>query len=62
MEVLKVINLFEIKKFLFDGLRKPKNVAVSVGALSAIYAVYITFKVYLKRRKYRHIPGPPTNG
>lgn len=23
---------------------------------------YFTLVIYLKRRKYQHIPGPPTNG
>lgn len=30
-------------------------------ALLAI-VVYKTVKIYLIRRKYRHLPGPPTNG
>ena len=27
-----------------------------------IYSVYKTGKIYLIRRKYKHIPGPPTKG
>jgi hypothetical protein len=27
-----------------------------------IYAIYKTGKLYLIRRKYKHIPGPPTKG
>ena len=27
-----------------------------------LFFIYKTFDIYLKRRKYRHIPGPPTNG
>lgn len=30
-------------------------------ALLAI-VIYKTVKIYLIRRKYRHLPGPPTNG
>lgn len=63
MQVVKEINLFEIKKFLIDdGLRTTKNLAITVGTLGASYVAYITFKLYLKKRKYRHIPGPPTKG
>jgi hypothetical protein len=28
----------------------------------AIYVVYKTGKIYLIRKKYKHIPGPPTKG
>ena len=33
-----------------------------VGASVASYFTYLTLTIYLKRRKYRHIPGPGTRG
>lgn len=40
--------------------------AFYVGKLSAglitLYLFYKTGEMYLHRRKYRHIPGPPTKG
>lgn len=37
---------------------------VLLGLALALLAivVYKTVKIYLIRRKYRHLPGPPTNG
>ena len=32
-----------------------------VGAI-LLFFFYKTFDIYTKRRKYKHIPGPPTNG
>ena len=34
---------------------------VSVGAVFT-YFLYKTLNIYLKRRRYRHIPGPQSNG
>ena len=38
------------------------NVLKLVGAFAGAYFIYKTAKIYLVRRKYRHIPGPPTKG
>ena len=54
--------LNELKVHLIDELKKPKNVAIIVGGLAASYAVYSTYKIYILRRKYAHIPGPPCSG
>jgi hypothetical protein len=44
---------------------KP-NILISFGGalagLTTSYLVYRIARIYLKRRKYRHIPGPPTKG
>ena len=54
------INEFKVR--LIDELKKPKNLAIIVAGLGASYAVYSTVKIYLLRRKYAHIPGPPNSG
>ncbi len=33
-----------------------------VAYLASSYAIYKTIQIYLLRRKYRHIPGPPATG
>jgi hypothetical protein len=33
-----------------------------LGGLASSYIIYKTIRIYLIRRKYRHIPGPPTKG
>jgi hypothetical protein len=38
-----------------------KSLALLFGSFTSLFAYY-TLKIYLKRRKYRHIPGPSTNG
>jgi hypothetical protein len=38
-----------------------KSLAVLVGSCTGFFA-YWTLITYLERRKYRHIPGPPTKG
>ena len=37
---------------------------VLAGLATAVvsYFSYYTFKIYLLRQKYKHIPGPPANG
>ena len=40
------------KEFVLAGL--------ATAALS--YFSYYTLKIYLLRQKYKHIPGPPSNG
>ena len=40
------------KEFVLNGL------ATAVVS----YFSYYTFKIYLLRQKYKHIPGPPANG
>lgn len=53
----------------FEGLQKaiieystPKNALLVTLGLSTSYLLYKIFRFYLKKRKYRHIPGPPTKG
>ena len=33
-----------------------------LGGITSSYIFYKGFRIYLARRKYRHIPGPPTKG
>jgi hypothetical protein len=46
-------------------MNKPKiiiGLGGSLDGLAGTYLVYRIARIYLKRRKYRHIPGPPTKG
>ena len=54
--------LNDLKVHLIDELKKPKNIAFICLGLSASYALYSTYKIYILRRKYAHIPGPPCSG
>ena len=38
-----------------------KSIVLFLGSCTSLFAYY-TLKMYLKRRKYRHIPGAPTPG
>jgi hypothetical protein len=38
------------------------NLFKIVLVFSFAYSIYKTIQIYLLRRKYRHIPGPPANG
>ena len=53
----------------FDDLQKaiidystPNNILLVTFGISASYLLYKIVRFYLKRRKYRNIPGPPANG
>jgi hypothetical protein len=39
---------------------KKLNLAIA-GSVIGLFC-YKTFKIYLARKKFRHIPGPPTHG
>jgi hypothetical protein len=49
------------KESVVSRLNVSNVVKVSVGLVGS-YVVFKTIKIYLTRRKYRHIPGPGTNG
>jgi hypothetical protein len=34
----------------------------SLITISTCYFAYYTYKIYKLREKYKHLPGPPTNG
>ena len=40
----------------------PNNILLATFGISASYLLYKLVRLYLKRRKYRNIPGPPANG
>ena len=52
----------ELKHLLDEALSKPKNVVFTAGGLGAALIAYVTLRTYLNRRRYAHIPGPPTKG
>ena len=60
----KLITFLNFPKY--DDLRsikiRPIDVLKVTGGLAAGYFFYKTFSIYLERRKYRHIPGPATQG
>ena len=41
---------------------EPILVIKLLAGVTLSYGFYKTFELYLTRRKYRHIPGPPTSG
>lgn len=61
MDVLKV-ELNELKRMATAVISSPKNIALGLCGLGASCFVYLTVKLYLERRKFRNIPGPPANG
>ena len=38
-----------------------KSLVILIGSCTSLFS-YWTLITYLNRRKYRHIPGPPTKG
>ena len=60
----KVLTFLNIPKY--EDIRSIKIRTIDVlkvtGGLAAGYFFYKTFSIYLERRKYRHIPGPATQG
>lgn len=46
---------------MLDSLTAKNALFLSIG-LTSTYLLYKTVRLYLKKRKYRHIPGPPTEG
>lgn len=52
--------LIQLKRLILEEAKKPKNIAIILGGLGASYFAYFTVDLYLKRKKYQHIPGPPT--
>ena len=43
-------------------MRLGKKIFGFFASLSLGFFAYKTIKIYLVRRKYRHVPGPKTNG
>lgn len=61
MSVSKFLDSTDAKEIALN-LTRPKNLAILTAGLSLSYVAYRTVITYLNRRKYRHIPGPPTKG
>lgn len=55
------LELKDVQKVTFE-LAKPKNLAIVAAGCGLTYIGYQTLVIYLRRRKYRHIPGPSTKG
>lgn len=45
-----------------DVMSTTKNILFLALGLGVSYIAYSIFQFYLKKKKYHHIPGPPTNG
>ena len=54
-------SLDDLQKAIID-YSTPNNIVLATFGLSASYLLYKLLGFYLKRRKYRNIPGPPANG
>lgn len=61
MDVLK-LEMHYVKSIVLSCFKKPKNLVITISSLGASAFLYATFKLYFKKRRYRHIPGPPTLG
>lgn len=65
MDSIAKLNLNDLKGFmtqLRDVKITPKNTLKCVTAIGITFWLYKSYKIYLKRRKLKHIPGPPANG
>jgi hypothetical protein len=52
----------EFKQILDFFCKNKLHVTKVASSLLAGCVFYKTMLIYIKRRKYVHIPGPPTNG
>lgn len=60
---MQVINLIRELKFSMHEICKKLRLITIVGSSTLIGCLsFMTFKIYLNHRKYRHIPGPPNQG
>ena len=57
----KLPNLNLIKSINISSDNVLNAIKIAAG-LATLYVVYKAGKIYIIRRKYRHIPGPPTKG
>ena len=50
-------------KLSHHSIMLTKSISIAaLGGLFLTYLSFITIKQLIRRRKYRHIPGPPTRG
>lgn len=54
--------LNELKSVVLEAAKKPKNILLFTLGAGSSFLLYQVLKIYLLRRKFRHIPGPPTKG
>lgn len=54
-------NLTDLKNAVWVNLSAKKVLLIS-SSLGSCYLLYRLVKFHLYKRKYRHIPGPPTKG
>ena len=43
-------------------MNAAKKIFSFIGCVGAGFFIYKTLKIYIIRRKYRHVPGPKTKG
>lgn len=56
---------FSLEKLISPAFMKLSNVYNAgklIGGLAAFYVIYKAGRIYLIRKKYDHIPGPPAKG
>lgn len=57
MSILKLEKMSDVRELIVNYSR-PANLLKAAAVLAVSYVSYKTLSVYLKRRKYQHIPGP----
>ena len=62
LDALNLPNSFEDLQKAIKDYSTPKNILLFSFGLSTSYILYKLVEFYLNKRKYRHIPGPPTEG
>jgi hypothetical protein len=56
------IILKNVHEFLKNFGKSKANLAKLLAASGLSYLTYKTVKIYLMRQKFKHIPGPETQG
>lgn len=56
------VSAADLKNFINERVLSLQNACLLLGSTATAYFLLKTTKIYLKRRKYREIPGPPANG
>jgi hypothetical protein len=57
------LKLFMAHKNLLTMIEiNPIKICQALGGITASFILYKAVRIYLIKRKYNHIPGPPTKG
>ena len=63
-KIWEIFNQITLNSFNYSDWNDftAKNLFKTLGVLGSIYFMYKTVKLHMKRKKYRHIPGPKADG